>query len=106
MIAMPAFRLQVLVVVLVLGAISIPAADATPPPYDGRAWYLLPYPNSAYYDESLDLGFSDQSWLPYDEKRTPLPRKLPLQHLRPQALQLRFFLQQQSLCERSGLAVR
>lgn len=58
---------------LVLAVAAIPVADATPPPYEGRAWYLLPQPASLYYNESNNLGFIDATPPVYSGKPTRLP---------------------------------
>lgn len=69
--ALSAWHILVLGMVLIVA--GIPVADATPPPYEGRAWYLLPQPAAPYYNESNNLGFIDVTPPVYAEKPTRLP---------------------------------
>jgi len=64
---------HILILGVVLTVVGIPIADATPPPYVGRAWYLLPQPASLYYNESNGFVFSDATLQVFREKSTRLP---------------------------------
>lgn len=48
--------MRITVCVLVLIWYSVLIVYATPPPPEGRAFYLLPDPDGPYYNQSIDLG--------------------------------------------------
>ncbi len=51
------FQWRTIIFAVVLFSCCVHIAYATPPPAEGRPWYLLPNPMGPYYNQSIDSGF-------------------------------------------------
>jgi hypothetical protein len=65
-------RISVCIIVLILYCVLI--VHATPPPPEGRAYYLIPGPVGPYYNQSIDLGFSVSSPVLNEGKSSFFPK--------------------------------
>jgi hypothetical protein len=59
---------------VLLFSYCVQIAYATPPPPEGRSFYLLPNPAGPYYNQSIDLGFNVGSTYYGDGISSPFPR--------------------------------
>jgi len=58
---------------VLLFSCCVQIAQATPPPPEGRSFYLLPNPSEPYYNQSIDLGFNVGSTYNDDGISSPFP---------------------------------